>query len=336
VETLNSSSAQVHASSRGRAILMLVLATGAWGLSFPGGKALMAAMALTTPGRDPWFYSSLMIAARFGLGALVLWLASPRAFGRMRASEWRQGIGLGLMGGFGMLIQSDGLAFAEASTSAFLTQFSTVLVPLIIALRTRRLPSALVLFCIALVVAGVAVLSRLDWHSLHIGRGELETLISTGFFSVQILWLDRPVFRGNDTGRVTLIMFLTIALVLTPVVLLHTQHAGDLLAISASLPVFALFVSLTLACSIFAFVMMNSWQPRVDPTTATIVYCTEPLFATLFALVLPAFLARAVGVNYANETATFHLVVGGALITAANVLISFNPQKREDGVGGAT
>ena len=74
---------------------MLVLATAAWGLSFPGGKALLAAMQLARPGNDEWFYSSLMIGARFGLGAMLLWVASPRAFAHMRASEWRQGVGLG-------------------------------------------------------------------------------------------------------------------------------------------------------------------------------------------------------------------------------------------------
>ncbi len=306
---------------------MLVLATAAWGLSFPGGKALLAAMALARPDRDPWFYSSLMIGARFGLGALLLWLASPRAFARMRAGEWRQGVGLGLMGGFGMLFQADGLAFAEASTSAFLTQFSSVLVPLLIALRTRRVPSLLVLFCVALVITGVAVLSRLDWHALHIGRGELETLIGTCFFSSQILWLGRPIFRGNDTGRVTLVMSLTIALVLAPVVWTHTRQPADLLVIFASIPMSALFIALTLACSLFAFWMMNRWQPSVDPTTASIVYCTEPLFATLFALFLPAWLALYTGIAYANEAATFHLVVGGALITTANLLISLTPQR---------
>lgn len=309
---------------------MLMLATAAWGLSFPGGKALLAAMESVRPDREPWFYSSLMIGARFGLGALLLWAVSPRAFARMRPSEWKQGIGLGLMGGFGMLFQADGLAFAEASTSAFLTQFSSVLVPLLIALRTRRMPSGLTVFCVALVVAGVAVLSRLDWRALRIGRGELETLISTCFFSAQILWLGRSVFRGNDTGRVTLVMFLTIAIVLAPVVGLHTQHVGDAVALVATVPMAALFVALTLFCSIFAFWMMNRWQPSVDPTTASIVYCTEPIFATAFALFLPAMLARVMGIEYANEVATVHLLVGGSLITVANVLISLKPQVADE------
>ena len=56
------------------AILMLVLTTAAWGLSFPGGKALLLSANAALPGRDPWFFSSLMIGVRFGLAALLLLL----------------------------------------------------------------------------------------------------------------------------------------------------------------------------------------------------------------------------------------------------------------------
>jgi drug/metabolite transporter (DMT)-like permease len=315
----------MEAPRRGRAILMLVLTTAAWGLSFPGGKALLTAANGALPGRDPWFFSSLMIGVRFGLAALLLWLFHPRAFAQMRASELRQGIGLGICGGLGMLFQADGLGFTAASTSAFLTQFASVLVPLVVALRTRRLPSLFVMFCIALVIAGVAVLAQFDWRALRLGRGELETLIGTAFFTGQILWLERSVFRGNHTGRVTLVMFLTIAAILAPVSFTHAQHASDTRVLFSTLPITLLLMAVTLACSLFAFLMMNRWQPFVDATTAGVVYCTEPLFATLFALFLPALLARFVEIDYANEVATPHLLIGGSLITLANVLIAITP-----------
>ncbi|MCE9610576.1 MAG: EamA family transporter [Chthoniobacter sp.] len=307
------------------AILMLVLTTAAWGLSFPGGKALQDAAKTQLPEHAQWFFSSLMIATRFGLAALLLWLFHPRAFAQMRASELRQGIGLGVCGGLGMLLQADGLAFTEASTSAFLTQFASVLVPIVIALRTRRLPSLFVMFCVALVVAGVAVLAQLDWHTLRLGRGELETLIGTAFFTCQILWLERSVFRGNHTGRVTLVMFLTIAAILAPITIAHADHAADALVFFRTAPMALLLAALTLVCSLFAFLMMNRWQPFVDATTAGIVYCTEPIFGTIFALFLPALLAPLLGITYANEEATRHLLIGGALITVANILISLKP-----------
>ena len=304
---------------------MLVLTTAAWGLSFPGGKALLTAANDALPGRDPWFFSSLMIGVRFGLAAMLLLIFHPRAFAQMRASEVRQGIGLGFCGGLGMLFQADGLAFTDASTSAFLTQFASVLVPIVVAVRTRRLPSAFVMFCVALVVVGVAVLSQLDWRAMHLGRGEFETLIGTAFFTAQILWLERSAFYGNHTGRVTLVMFLTIAVILAPVAITHAHSASDALVFVSTLPMAALLAGLTLMCSLLAFLLMNHWQPFVDATTAGIVYCAEPLFATLFALFLPALLAVFLGIAYANESTTTHLLIGGSVITVANLLIALKP-----------
>jgi drug/metabolite transporter (DMT)-like permease len=307
------------------AIFMLILTTAAWGLSFPGGKALLDTARQALPGRSFWFFSSLMIGTRFGLSALLLWMVQPRVFSRMKPGEWWQGLGLGFCGGYGMLLQANGLNMTEASTSAFLTQFTSVLVPLVIALRTRRLPSPFTVLCVVLVMTGVAVLARLDWHTMQLGKGELQTLLGTLFFTGQILLLDRPAFRENNSTRVTLVMFLTIPVFLGPVVALTAHRPSDLLVLISTVPMTVVFVVVTLICSLLAFLLMNRWQRHVDATTAGIVYCAEPIFATLFALFLPALLARFMGINYPNETATSQLLIGGSLITVANILIALKP-----------
>jgi drug/metabolite transporter (DMT)-like permease len=313
-------------SSRNVAILMLILATAAWGYSFPGGKALMAAVSVQVPGRDLWFYSAVMISLRFALAAIVLFAFQPRSIAQLRPSEWRQGIGLGVFAGVGMLLQSDGLQYTTASAVAFLTQFAAVLVPLFCAIRDRRFPAFRTMACIAMVMAGVAILGQFDWKAMSFGRGELETLIATVFFAAQILWLDHPVFRGNDTRRVSMVMFAACALITAPVWILHTQSLSDLAAIvRPSFPVGLVFISLMVVCSLVAFLLMNHWQPHVDATTAGIVYCAEPLFATVMALFLPGLLGGFLGIEYPNEVFTNHLLIGGGLITLANILVALAP-----------
>ncbi len=314
-------------SQRPRAILMLLLATLAWGYSFPGMKALLAAVDAALPGRSEWFFSALLISARFALAGLLLLAVRPRALVQMRAAEWRQGIGLGVFAGLGMLFQSDGLQYTSASSVAFLTQFSAVLVPIYCVWRDRRLPSARTILCVAMVMAGVGILGRFDWHTMRLGRGEFETMIGTAFFTAQILWLDHPSFRGNDSGRMSIGMFFAIALVLAPVWIAHMHSIADVSVIFATPAITAVFVSVMLACSILAFLLMNHWQPHVDASTAGIVYCAEPLFATALALFLPVPLGRWLGVEYGNETFTPHLLLGGGLITAANILISLRPRR---------
>jgi hypothetical protein len=46
------------------------------------------------------------------------------------------------------------------------------------------------------------------------------------------------------------------------------------------------------------------WQPHVEATSAGIIYCAEPLFATAFALFLPVPLGQWLGIEYANDPCT--------------------------------
>jgi hypothetical protein len=72
---------------------------------------------------------------------------------------------------------------------------------------------------------------------------------------------------------------------------------------------------------------MNRWQPKITATEAGLIYCVEPLFASVMALFLPALFSRWAGFDYRNEALTWHLLAGGGLITLANVLIQLNPPK---------
>jgi len=113
-----------------------------------------------------------------------------------------------------------------------------------------------------------------------------------------------------------------------PVFLWHAPTPAAAALLVQSAPVFAVFMGLTAICSVLAFRLMNRWQPEVDASSAGIIYCAEPLFATAFALVLPAILGAWLGVPYPNEAFTRHLVIGGGLITIANILIAIAPAPR--------
>jgi hypothetical protein len=55
----------------------------------------------------------------------------------------------------------------------------------------------------------------------------------------------------------------------------------------------------------------------------------EPIFGTALSLFLPGLFSTLAGIHYANETGTSVLVVGGGLITLANVLLQFNPPPKD-------
>src|SRR6185503_7491739 len=101
-----------------------------------------------------WFLSSLTVAYRFGLAALVMLLLCLRTLGRMTWLECLEGLVRGVVGATGLRFQMDGLPYTKASTSAFLTQFYCLLIPLLVALRVRRLPSGVIVLSCLLVLTG--------------------------------------------------------------------------------------------------------------------------------------------------------------------------------------
>ncbi len=312
-------------SSRRPAVLMLLLATLFWGLSFPLIKAIGLVHLLVLPGSGTWFITAYTIAPRFLLATVVLAAVPRPKLGTFTRGEIRQGLLLGLTAGAGMLLQNDGLQFTSASTSAFLTQLYALMIPAYLAVRWRRRPPGVVWLCGGLVLAGVAVLGRFDFHALHLGRGELETLLSSVFFMMQILVLGQKDYAGNRALPVTLTMFGTEAVIFTAMAWGTAPAPAALLAPWASMPWLGFTVLLTLFCTLGSFILMNRWQPEITATEAGLIYCIEPVFASLMALFLPALFSTWAGFDYANERLTWHLLLGGGLVTLANVLIQLRP-----------
>ena len=308
-----------------RAVLMLVLATLFWGLSFPLVKAIALAHQAVLPASSSWFITACAVAPRFLLGSAVLLLVLGNKLRTFTRLELKQGGLIGLALGAGMLFQNDGLQFTSASTSAFLTQIYAVMIPLWIAWRQRRWPPAAVLGCCVLVLPGVAILGRFDFRTLHLGRGEVETLISSVFFMMQIFLLERKEFAANRALPVTLVMFVTEAVLFSALALATSPHPADVFVPWTSAPWLGFTGLLTLFCTLGAFVLMNTWQPKITATEAGLIYCVEPVFTALMALFVPAWLSAWGHLDYPNEQVTWHLLVGGGLITAANVLIQLKP-----------
>jgi len=308
-----------------RAVLMLVVANAFWGLSFPLNKAIAFEHLHVLPGSGSWFITACLVAPRFLLAAVILGLGLRGALGGMTRREVRQGVILALFNVLGMFFQIDGLQYTLASTSAFLTQVYAIMIPLWLALRLRRLPPAIVWVCCALVLAGVAILGRFDWGELRLGRGEVETLISALFFMGQILALDRADFAANRPLPVTFVLFAVEAVAAVAMVGVTAPRWSDVPRLLTSVPWVGFSLALTLFCTVGAFTLMNIYQPRITATEAGLVYCLESVFGSCLALFLPGLFSRWAGFDYPDETLTLNLIVGGGLITAANILIQLKP-----------
>ena len=178
----------------------------------PSSKPFSSSRTNSCPGEPSAFFASLVVVARFGIGAIVVLAFCVRTLRTITRAEIWEGVGLAFFGGLGILFQMDGLAHTSASTSAFLTQFYCLLIPIWAAMTQRALPTFAVIVSSALVLAGAAILANFNLREMKIGRGEAETLIASTFFAGQILWLEKPEFAHNRTSHFTFVMFAGTAL----------------------------------------------------------------------------------------------------------------------------
>ena len=315
------------------AIGVLVFCCVLWGWSFPTMQYASRAFDAHTIGHanpaTPETLSSraLLNGIRFLIAGVLyslLTLKSQRKFAR---SETVGGIAVGLLFGTGMLLQVLGLAWARPSVSGFLTSMAVVFAPLAQAWLLRRKVGGVVWVAVVLALAGVTLLAWPDPAAGHGGLtavpplpllGETLTVLGAIVFTAQILAVDH-YGQAADPRRLTSVMLLTcagmslaVAAVLSSGRLLQPEILAKL---ALDRTVWWSLGSLILFSSVLAIPLMNTYQPRVSPATASVVYCSEPLFALLFSVLLGA------------EHLTVPTLAGGAAVLAAVLVVAASSRR---------
>jgi drug/metabolite transporter (DMT)-like permease len=305
-----------------RARALLIGTTVLWGLSFPLLRGLELVQRANAPQIPDAALACADVAIRFVLATLFLLPIYGRELVRVDWREWSQAIGLAFFAAGGLYLQTLGLAWTEASIAAFLTQLYTLIVPLIVAVRDRRFPSLRVVVACVLVLAGAAMLSPGLLRHFTPGPGELVIILSTFFMASQIVWVERPLYAENRAGVVTLIMFALLAGGFAAGYFTIGGTAHVALQLFGTPVLWVLTLALVLLCTVFNFLIMNAWQRCVSATEAGLIYCIEPVIATILSAFLPGWISRFASITYTNETLTWSLFVGGVLIVGATVLVA--------------
>jgi drug/metabolite transporter (DMT)-like permease len=280
-------------------------------------KAFALRSDVVAPGVSGWFITAFLLTGRF-LAAALLLACFDRAL--PSKSELAQGLWIGLFAAGGHILQTDGLNWTNASTSAFLTQGYVVVLPVLAAIESRARPERRVLWAVLVNLIGLAVLAHFDPRTLTLGRGEAETLLAAVLFAGQIFAISRPRYAHNRSGPVTMVMFLTIGLGSIPLAVAAAGPA-DLGRFTGSLQLWILLGLLATFSTLFPFALMNRYQRQVSASEAGVIYGAEPVLASVLALYLPALLSPIAGIRYDNEHLSLRLLVGAILVTAAALLL---------------
>jgi drug/metabolite transporter (DMT)-like permease len=312
------------------ATLMLALCCLCWGFAFPSTQFAMniAEARLPQAAGGPSVRTEFAVTAtlngwRFLLAALLYGLLTLRRKGAFRPQELAGGAVLGVLISGGIFAQMLGLHFVRPSVSAFLTSVTVIFTPLAQAFLLRRPLGVKMWLAVGLAVAGVAIFAQPNPGAAAVREclltppvpylGEILTVFGAALFSSEILALDYYGPRG-DPMRLTLVMFATVALVsllagaLTGGTALYARDV--LAALSANMTFLWAMGGTILFSGVVAMHLMNVYQPLVSPARASVIYCLEPVFATMFSVL------------FSVEALTATTLVGSAVILAAVLTVS--------------
>jgi drug/metabolite transporter (DMT)-like permease len=280
------------------ATLALLSVTASWGSTFFLIKDLLERV----PTLD-------FLAVRFTIAGLVMLLVAHRAVLALSRQAWQRAAVLGVVYGVAQILQTAGLAHTPASVSGFVTGMYVVFTPLLAAVLLRTRITALTWVAVLVAALGLGVLTL---QGLSVGYGEAITLVSAVLYALHIVALGAWSTAREALGLsvVQLLVIAAVCLVATaPDGVALPQRAGDWVSL----------VYMALVAGAVALVAQTWAQSQLSPTRSAIVMSMEPVFAALFAVAL------------GGESLGARMLLGGALVLSAMLLVELGPRRPVEG-----
>jgi drug/metabolite transporter (DMT)-like permease len=266
-------------------IVMLLAATAVWGWTFVVVKEAVAGYGVVA-----------FLALRFGIGSALL---AALAF---RQLSWRTllaGGGIGLALAVGYYFQTAGIRYTTVTNSGFITSLFVVTTPLInrllFGVKIRPIfwgAVAVTLLGLYLLTAAAPVKPRTEQTAppplaaqsrspgMPFTAGDFLTLGAAIFYGLHIALLDRFAKRHPplalafaQTASTSLLFFLIWPLTTEPLAW-------------PSAPVWAALAITGVLATAAGFAVQTYVQQRLPAITSTLIFSTEPVFATLFGCIL--------------------------------------------------
>ncbi|MDD2540792.1 MAG: DMT family transporter [Desulfuromonadaceae bacterium] len=283
--------------NRYKAALLLLTTTFFWGVTFTVVKQSIESV-------DVFVF----LAQRFILAfALILPIGLFKGK-RLDSSTIIQGCVMGFFLFGAYAFQTVALLYTSASNTGFLTGLNVVLVPILAALVLKHRVSDTVKLAVVLSVMGLLLLCGNG--SWQLNRGDVLAAVCAVCVSLHLICTGEFV-RRSDFYWLTVVQLGIVALLSYAVALVRGKE------VMIWYP--RLLVPL-LVCSIiatvFAFLVQTSMQRYISHTNTALIFCTEPVFAALYAWLI------------LNERLGVYGYIGAACILCG-MIISILPDKNQ-------
>ena len=249
-----------------------------------------------------------LLGLRFTLATVLLGLLFFPRLTHLRKNTVAAGMVMGGMYFLVMTAELSGLKRMASGSASFLVNTAIVLVPLLQALRKRRLPEGKVIGSVLPGFGGVAVLTL--GGGLGFGAGERWCLLAALLYACTILVTDRLSHSGIDTLAAGIVQVATIAALSLAASFLKESHrlpdsAAEWVGIGM----------LTIVCTGFGFTLQPVAQSGTSAEKTGLFCALNPMVASCL------------GIVFLHEPFTAKSLVGGILILSA-ILLAELPKPR--------
>lgn len=262
-------------SKRTIAELALILATLIWGLSFPFVRIVVAEI-------NP----IVLTFWRGGIATLIFALFVFRTKNQRKQffKVVPAGFFLGLFFYIAYLTQSQGLETIPSGRSAFITNLSVVIVPLLSPLFKTGYPTRNDIISSFVACIGLILLTD-PLSQAGFAFGDFLTVLTALSFSIQIhlLQIYMKKYRTYDMISFMQVLFIFI---FSALCLPMAKHTGPLTIFPTSVSAIGSLVFLAVIATVATIWLQARYQYETTPERAAIIYVLEPVFATIFGFII--------------------------------------------------
>jgi drug/metabolite transporter (DMT)-like permease len=285
--------------NRVKAAILLLTTTFFWGVTFTVVKQAIESV-------DVFVFLSQRFLLAFAL-ILPIGLLKGK---NLDARTLRQGCIMGVVLFGSYAFQTAALLYTSASNTAFLTGLNVVLVPVLSSLMLRHNIPRMIKIAVGLSVAGLFLLCGNG--SLDFNLGDILAASCAVCVSLHLIYTGEFV-RTSDYYWLTTVQLGVVAAL------------SVVFAVARGKQVFVWYPHLLwplLICAViatvFAFLVQTSMQRFISHSNTALIFCSEPVFAAVFAWIA------------INERLGWYGLAGAVLILAG-MLVSILPEASDGG-----
>lgn len=286
--------------------VLLLFVSAAWGSAFPLMKSLI----------DEPLHMSVtdLLAERYTIAAVVLWLIRPRCLARLAKGTWSRGIVLGVMFGVGQTMQAFALNDLSSAVSGFAVGCNVVMTPVLALVLFRVRVPRRIWYGVALALVGVTIFAVMKGDGVRFAPVALGlTLCAAALYACHTLVLANFSRSNYNAYAITVIQLLTIGL------LNGVAAVPDGLEAPPGPYGWLKLAHLAIVSCALGFLARSFGQRHLHAVPSAILLSSQPLWVAVIALLC-------------DEPVGLSVVVGGPFMAAAMLLAI--PSKGEPVVVG--